>query len=137
AISHSPASQALIGKEEAAQSRPERITKLIKNLLPAQDLYAAPDFPEAKIKNAKESCAIPSDERILGLVDLTVFGSAKNCLLVGTKGIYYHNDFTGKRPGAGMVPYSEFPQRQFEKRGFLEIYLGNDQWIEISGGNGT
>ena len=56
------------------------------------DLFVLPDIPAAKLANARRTCKVPADDEVLGLVDLTVFGSASDALLLGRKALYYHND---------------------------------------------
>lgn len=56
------------------------------------DLHVAPKIPAAKLDRARRSCNVPSDEPVLGLLDLTVFGSASDALLIGPIGIDYHHD---------------------------------------------
>ncbi len=54
-------------------------------------IYVAPDIPHAKVINARRTAAVPVYEVVVVLVDGTWFGSAKNCLAVTTRGIYFHN----------------------------------------------
>ncbi|MEM7274004.1 MAG: toll/interleukin-1 receptor domain-containing protein [Actinomycetota bacterium] len=55
------------------------------------DLHFDPSIPDGKLAKARESSQVPDDERILVLVDCTVFGSAKDCVLFGRSAIYaYH-----------------------------------------------
>jgi TPR repeat protein len=55
-------------------------------------LYRYPDIPEKKLSNAQNTYA-PKIERkdILGLVDCTVWGSAKDGCLLTTKGLYWRS----------------------------------------------
>ena len=76
---------------------------------------------------------MPAGEELLGLIDCTVLGSAKNALLFGRRAAYYHNGWTGKTPGAGVVPYEAFPSRQFGLEGTWEVSLGNNQFVDTSG----
>ena len=72
---------------------------------PPEDVFLAPNVPDQKLKNALATCRVPPTEEILILVDATVFGSAKNALLVGHQGVYFHNDWSGETPGAHAVSY--------------------------------
>jgi hypothetical protein len=56
------------------------------------DLHLAPKIPASKLNNARKSCKLPEDEQVLGLLDLTIFGSASDAMLFGRRGIYFHND---------------------------------------------
>jgi hypothetical protein len=66
-------------------------------------VYIREKIPEEKARNALASCKIPWGERLLVLINCTVFGSAKNCLLFTPLAIYAHNDWTGKSPTDGGV----------------------------------
>ena len=56
------------------------------------DLFVLPNIPAAKLANARRTCKVPADDEVLGLLDLTVFGSASDALLLGRQALYYHND---------------------------------------------
>ena len=118
---------------QAAPSLEERILELIKRYLPQDGLSVAPQIPDKKLANAVAKCELPPAERVLGLIDCTVFGSAKNCLLFGAEGIYFHNDWSGKSPGRGFIPYEEFAGRVFMGGGFQEVSLGLNQFLNTSG----
>lgn len=59
------------------------------------DLYVSPSIPSVKLNNAVTHYSIPQNERVLGLIDTTVFGSAKTGIAIGLKGIYWKNSFHG------------------------------------------
>jgi len=69
----------------------------------------------------------------LGLIDLTVFGSAKNCLLFGETALFYRNDWFGKRAGRGSISYRAFRLREIKSAGWDEVSLGRGESINISG----
>ena len=95
-------------------------------------LYVAPDIPPKKLQNAQVSCQVPADEQILGLIDATVFGSAKNGLAFGTRGVYYHNSW-GKLPGTHAVAYQEFLRRSFAGAGRSEVAIGVSDSFNLAG----
>ena len=64
----------------------------------AAGFYPAAAIPRNKLNNAMESYPIPRDETIYGLVDATVFGSAKNGMVFASTGIYWRNDWTTPSP---------------------------------------
>ena len=72
-----------------------RITQVFTSLIPnAGKLYKAPNIPQAKLDGALSAFASPkSDEKILCLIDNTLFGSAKEGCIVTTKGIYWRKPF--------------------------------------------
>jgi len=47
-----------------------------------------------KLHNAIKHYPVPADETVLALLDATVFGSAKNGMAFGHRGIYWKNDWT-------------------------------------------
>lgn len=57
-------------------------------------LYCEEDIPASKLNNAINSCNIPEDISVMALVDFTVFGSAKNCLVFTPDKMYYSFDQT-------------------------------------------
>jgi len=115
----------------------EVLLPLLRGCLPQRDLHVAPDIPDKKLANACQTCRVPQGERILALIDATVFGSAKNALLFGREGIYYHNDWSSKVAGPGLVPYIEFPQRRFQRESWAEVGLDRGQFFNRSGSQAT
>jgi hypothetical protein len=96
-------------------------------------LFIHPLIPPDKLQNARETTQIPEEEVVFGLMDSTVQGSAKHCLLFSGAGIYYHNDWSGAQPGPGFVPYSDFPTLDFGEDKWLEVSLGGNRYLDISG----
>jgi len=87
-------------------------------------------MPEKKLKNAATACSIPENERVLGLIDCTVMGSAKNAMVLARSGLYYNNSGSANQPGPGYVPYQDFALQEFKKSDELNISLGNDRFLE-------
>jgi F-box protein 11 len=108
------------------------ILNTLKSFGSQQDYYVHPDIPSDKLLKARERCKVPESEQVLALIDCTLFGSAKNSILLGQAGIYYHNGWTAKQIGSGNVSYSQFPERDFHDEG-NEISLGNNQYVELNG----
>ncbi len=77
-----------------ATERHARIRSALDRFRGESGLYIDPDIPPKKIANARITTQIPSDERVLGLIDCTLFGSAKNCILFGERWLYLHNSWT-------------------------------------------
>lgn len=111
----------------------ERVADLLARHVPQDGLHAAPHIPNRKLVHARAACAMPDDQPVLALIDCTVFGSAKCCLIFGCHAIYFHNDWTGKSSGRGMIPYEQFPQCQFADGGFGEVALGNGRYLNVAG----
>jgi hypothetical protein len=53
--------------------------------------YFDSEIPAKKLANARASFAIPTSERVIVLVDCTVFGSAKDGVAFGESGLYWKN----------------------------------------------
>lgn len=99
----------------------EGILSILRDFSPQEDFFVSSEIPTRKLTNACASCNIPRNERVLGLIDCTVFGSAKDALIFGAKGIYYrHINCT---PTIGNLPYVDFPHCNFkivgDSRGIL------------------
>ena len=108
------------------------IVSALTTFLPREGMFVEPDIPSKKLLNAKQSCQLPRYEHPVGLIDCTVMGSAKNGLVLGMKGIYYHNDWAGKKPGNAMVPYHTFAKHLFTVEG-NEVVLGEGHFLNCTG----
>ncbi len=108
------------------------ILAVLGNALPQDDLHVGSKIPTKKLANAGASCALPEEEEALGLIDCTVMGSCKNCMVFGLEGVYYHNGWTSKDQGAKEIPYADFPVRLFMPAG-VEVYLDQGQYLDLSG----
>jgi len=120
--------------DESPSGHPEaEILGLLNSLTSAGSLYVHPRIPPNKLANSRKSCQVPEGERILGLLDCTTWGSAKHGFLFGSSGVYFHNDWTGKKPGPGKIPYSDFKGRVFRQAAYEEIDLGKEQYLVVAG----
>ncbi|MBP6012469.1 MAG: hypothetical protein KBA31_09600 [Alphaproteobacteria bacterium] len=52
-------------------------------------IHFDPAIPAKKVLAARQSCSVPESEKILALVDLTLFGSAAECIVIGWSAIYF------------------------------------------------
>jgi hypothetical protein len=52
-----------------------------------------PDIPSDKLATARGRCKVPHGCRTLVLIDCSLVGSAKYCVLVGSSGIYFRHFF--------------------------------------------
>lgn len=59
----------------------------------ADGFYKGAQIPSKKLQNAIAHYPVPASETPLALVDATVFGSAKVGMVLGTKGVYWKNDW--------------------------------------------
>lgn len=111
----------------------DEILKIIKSIDSSGDIYTTPNIPEKKLNSARKSTSIPDDEQVLALIDTTLFGSATDCMLIGTNGIYYSTDWTRTSgPEKGELLYADLPTRVFTKK-YLEVGLGNGQYFVLAG----
>jgi hypothetical protein len=92
-------------------ARTEAILSSLRAARAENCVFCAPDVPQKKEQNARASFAIPAAERVLAVVDLTTFGSAKVGLAFGTQGVYYHG---GDFDPPGAIPYDEFRSHTFD-----------------------
>lgn len=99
---------------------------------PDRRIYAHPDIPQALLATALERCGVPRGETVLGLVDLTVLGSASNCLVVTTAGVRYANDFKGKTP-SGALSFEALSAAPIRPAGPFDVHLGGPDYVETSG----
>lgn len=93
-------------------------------------LYVGKDIPYDKLIKARAVCNIPNSERILGLIDCSLFNSAKRCLLFGSKGLYFFN--TRSSPEQGMIAYANFPACTFTRRPY-HVETNTGVILDISG----
>jgi tRNA A-37 threonylcarbamoyl transferase component Bud32 len=90
--------------------------------------HLAPDLPAEVLATSRKTCRVPPDERILGIIDFTGNENGDNVLVIGCRGIYYHNLLANAQPGPGTIPYADFSKRVFTNHG-REVFLGNEQFL--------
>jgi hypothetical protein len=99
------AEQERIEREKAAAAvrpTPAAIVRILQSYASERGFHVHPGIPSAKLKNARESCSVADEEQVLGLIDCSSFGSAKQCLLFGGSNLYI------RTPHANLtvIPYS-------------------------------
>lgn len=96
----------------------------------SKDLYLHPNIPVGKLSKAKVAAAVPADDQIVALVDCTVFGSSKDCILFGTRGFY--------AKGLGTDPvsilYSEIDPATIRTKFPNKVVVGNQE-VDTAGAN--
>jgi hypothetical protein len=107
------------------------ILRVLRSFQPQLDLFVHPEIPARKLNNARESCAIPPGEKVLGLIDCTIFGSAKDCVVFGGSFLYYYH--MNATPKHGNVSYRKFPGCEFKKKGSVMVTLTNELACHVSG----
>ncbi len=95
------------------------------------ELYLADNIPTNKMNNAKNKCEITEDETIIGILDLTLLGSAKNCFVFGSTGIYFHNSIFSKNRGTYYFSYDSLKNCNFELEGKYEIKFDNNHHLNV------
>lgn len=87
--------------------------------------YAAPYFyvdeliPASKLANARKRYPIPEHERVIALIDSTMFGSCKNGLAICEFGVIWRNILSGSE--GTYLDWEEFAQADIQKLGEFEI----------------
>ena len=105
-------------------------TKALNRFLALPDFHLFPNIPKHKLENAVTSVRLNDVDSVIALVDCTFFGSANDCVIIGSKAIYFSN--CGKN---GFLPYSDFPARTFTPRSETDVDLGPGQYLSLSGSN--
>ena len=77
------------------------------------DLYIHPQIPKEKLSTASLSCKIPQGEKVIGLIDCTIFGEADDAIVFGNNGVYIHNEFMDN--SLLQFPYSDFVKTKFRR----------------------
>lgn len=90
-------------------------------------LFAAPNVPPRKERGAREDMGIPADESVLALADATVFGSGRDGLVVGTRGIYWRNAIVGGSDN-GRMPWEALARARVMRATDLTI-LNEQDWV--------
>jgi hypothetical protein len=70
----------------------EKMNDLIKQYS-SSDFYKQGNIPQKKHEAAVQNYPVPKHETMIGLVDATVFGSAKVGMAIGLQGVYWRNDW--------------------------------------------
>jgi len=111
------------------------LLKLLSLYKELSDVYMNPSIPDKKLANARQTCEVPESETVLLLINHTVFGSAKNCLLITSNGIYFHNPWEAKNPGRFYIPFAQLKQRSICAADSAFFSARVDVWDEIAVGD--
>jgi hypothetical protein len=95
----------------------DEVLRLSKKFMSHGRLFVAPSIPEDKLVNVRAKCNLSRDEPIWVLLDCTVLGSAKDCVVFTRHGIASH--YKGR---SILVAYEELPRLAF----------GTDEWDPYS-----
>jgi len=92
-------------------------------------LYTLPNLPKAKLINACAACHLAEGDKVLGLLDTTTFGSARNGALFSVYGIYYCNGGFLRSSSHGFVRYADVSPSDVCDFGMVR--LAHDHVIQI------
>jgi hypothetical protein len=90
------------------------------------------DIPSAKLANARSTMQIPLEEPVIALIDTTVFGSAKDGLVVCETGLYWKNIYLSPE----FLTWDEFSELKFElSKGLIsaKIHFTDGRILDLSG----
>eukprot|EP01114_Cavostelium_apophysatum_P005225 TRINITY_DN1598_c0_g1_i5.p2 TRINITY_DN1598_c0_g1~~TRINITY_DN1598_c0_g1_i5.p2 ORF type:complete len:590 (+),score=189.39 TRINITY_DN1598_c0_g1_i5:2240-4009(+) len=88
----------------------EKLMDLLNKRAHEPNFYtSAFEIPIAKLANLIQTSNFDQEkDKPVALLDLSQHGSAKNGVIIGEKGIYFHNGAKAKVPGSGFLSYSDF-----------------------------
>ncbi len=100
-------------------------------------VYTYPNIPENKLSNAKKFYAkLTPNDIVLGLWDITVFGSAKEGMLFTTRSVHW-KDTSGEQ--AGKISFAELDTSKIQHKSkwpHINIVLGDNR-IVMTGSYGS
>jgi len=86
-----------------------------------------PRIPTTKERNARQSCGVPGGEKVLALIDCTLWGSARDAVVFGEHAMYFHNG-----TASGKLPYKDLRGRTI-KAGGCQVDLDRGMHCSLSG----
>ena len=72
-----------------SQEQAQVLVSWLKTKVKGFRIYFTPDIPPHKRETVRKVCQLPDGERLLALVDVTILGSAKECLAITGAAVYY------------------------------------------------
>lgn len=97
-------------------------------------LYQGPNIPEKKLRTARKFCEVPDEENVLALVDCTVFGSASDAVLFGSRHVFFRN-FISQDGRPGRISYADLLRTPIHRSSEGELVLG-DKLVANPSGSG-
>eukprot|EP00727_Mastigamoeba_balamuthi_P006306 m51a1_g2296 hypothetical protein (327) ;mRNA; f:421364-422344 len=94
-------------------------------------LHGTEGVPAKQMRRARTRGRVPDEEMLWALVDATMFGNASRSLLMGDRGLWLHNGWASRSPGAWHVPWREFAAAHLCVVG-LEVHVGCNIRFETS-----
>lgn len=77
------------GHQVRSEAEAHKIARWLGARVRDKRIHFDPAIPGKKALAARQACSVPESEKILALVDLTMFGSAAECIVVGWSAIYF------------------------------------------------
>lgn len=102
-----------------------------------KDIFGYGNIPPGKRDTAIQNFPIDTSDEVLCLVDATVFGSCKNGMAIGLKGLYWKNSWTVKS-NHSFFSWQELAERKndIHAKGY-DVILSKNDAIGFSGSNVT
>jgi hypothetical protein len=98
------------------------------------DLHVHPHIPSAKLSNARRAVGLADRKPILGVLDLTVFGSTKHCIVFGDSAVHLRSVDTSET----RFLYSDLPTKSIkvvkDNVWTREVDFGDGKARNVSGG---
>jgi hypothetical protein len=103
------------------------ILSAARRFLQEGEVYIYPDIPSDKLATARRKCDVPLGCRTLVLIDCSLTGSAKYCVVIGSSGIYFRH-FCDK----GSLSYDDLSGLEFEEKYLCVTYTNGTREIGLS-----
>ncbi len=84
----------------------------ILNTYSSKGYFTYGNIPGNKLQAAVQHYPVDLNDTPLALIDSTVFGSAKNGMVIGLKGLYWRNFITNDNSGRNFVSWEELADPQ-------------------------
>ncbi|MBL9043957.1 MAG: hypothetical protein JNM83_20250 [Myxococcales bacterium] len=114
------------------QLRAEQLHDVLKPFVHLSSLYLQPNIPDKKLRNARKFCEVPDEEDVLALVDCTVFGSASDAVLFGSRHLFFRN-FIAQNGRPGRLSYGDLLRISLQRSNDGELVFGENLTANLSG----
>ena len=101
------------------QQNQQFIDAVVREFRIATGVLVAPDIPEKKIRNAISKNGYNGTDPIIGLIDCTVFGSAREHVMFTTTGMYWNHMTTGQ------LSYEDLLRTSVKSGGVCSLFGGD------------
>ena len=108
------------------------VAKALQRFRDSPDFFVAPDIPREKLNNATNELSLDSFDPVVAMIDCTFWGSAKDCIVFGSRAVYFQN-----LDKFGFLPYSDFPDRTFVCSSDNSVSLGRSLSLSTTGSKVT